>query len=57
MLRGGEVVVLGGLDEYRKSEARSSLPGLLSIFGSRSRDQARSELVLLIETTVVNERE
>jgi hypothetical protein len=45
--------VIGGLDEYRTGESRSGLPGILSFLGSRSRDQARSELILLLEATVI----
>ena len=55
-LKSGEVAVLGGLDEFRGSDARSGLPGFLSFLGSRSRDESRSELILLLEATLVDAR-
>jgi type II secretory pathway component GspD/PulD (secretin) len=55
-LRSGEIVVLGGLDEIRKSDARSGLPGFLSFLGTRSSDEARSELILILEANVVDAR-
>jgi len=53
-LKSGEVAVIGGLDEFRGSSARSGLPGFLSFLSSRSRDESRSELILLIEAMVVD---
>jgi len=53
-LKSGEVAVIGGLDEDHAADARSGLPGLLSFLGSRSRDEGRSELILLLEATVVD---
>jgi type II/III secretion system protein len=53
-VRSGEVVVIGGLDELRQSAAHSGLPGILSFLGSRSRDESRSELILVLEATVVD---
>jgi general secretion pathway protein D len=55
-LKSGEVAVLGGLDEFRGSDAHSGLPGFLSFLGSRSRDESRSKLILLLEATLVDER-
>jgi general secretion pathway protein D len=52
-LRSGEVVVLGGLEEARSSDARAGLPGVLSVLSSRGADESRSNLVLLLETSIV----
>ena len=53
-LKSGEVAVIGGLEEFRGSDARSGLPGFLSFLSSRSRDESRSELILLLEASVVD---
>ncbi|HZR02223.1 MAG TPA: hypothetical protein VFA81_03510, partial [Burkholderiales bacterium] len=53
-LKTGDVAVLGGLDELRDSEGRSGLPGFLSFLSSRTSDRSRSELILLLEATVVD---
>ncbi len=53
-LKSGEVVVIGGLDEFRGAEARSGLPGILSFLGERSREASRSELILLLEASAVD---
>jgi len=53
-LKSGEVAVIGGLEEFRDSDARSGLPGFLSFLSSKSRDESRSELILLLEATVVD---
>ncbi len=54
-LKSGEVAVIGGLDQYSHAEARSGLPGFLSFLGSRSRDESRSELILLLEADVLED--
>lgn len=53
-VKSGEVLVLGGLQENRDSEARAG-PGIFAFLGSRSRDQSRTELILLLEATVVED--
>jgi len=53
-LKNGQVVVLGGLDEIRESDARSGMPGFLSFLSSRSSELSRSELILLLEAIVVD---
>ncbi len=53
-LKAGDVVVLGGLDELRTSEARSGMPGWLSFLSARSSAQTRSELILLLEASVAD---
>ena len=50
-LKSGEVLVLGGLQEERDGEARSG-PGFFSFLGSKSRDESRTELILLLPATV-----
>ncbi len=52
-LKSGEVALIDGLEEFRGSDARSGLPGFLSFLSSRSRDESRSELILLLEASVV----
>jgi general secretion pathway protein D len=52
-LRSGEIAVIGGLDEFRSSDTRSGLPGFLSLLGSRAREEGRSELILVVEASVV----
>lgn len=51
-VRSGDVVVMGGLDEARAGEARSGPSGLFSFLGARSREEGRSELILLLEATL-----
>lgn len=50
-MKSGEVVVMGGLEDGRASEASSGPPGWLSFLGGRSRDTSRSELILMLEAT------
>ena len=52
-LRAGDVVVLGGLDELRSAQANSGMPGFLSFLSSHSSDRTRSELILLLQASVV----
>lgn len=51
-LKSGEVAVIGGLEEQRDGNGRSGLPGFLSFIGSRSREDTRSELILLLEAAI-----
>ncbi|HZR02980.1 MAG TPA: hypothetical protein VFA81_07405 [Burkholderiales bacterium] len=53
-LKSGDVAVLGGLDDVRSSDARSGMPGFLSFVGSRSSDKSRSQLILLLEVSVLD---
>jgi len=48
-VKSGEVIVLGGLEESRTTAARSGLPGFLSFLQSKSLEESRSEIILLLE--------
>ena len=55
-----EMIVLGGLEESRKSKTRSGLPlisripGLSWLFSSRSDEKSDSKLVVFIKPTIVH---
>jgi general secretion pathway protein D len=53
-LKSGQVAVLGGLDQVRDSDAHSGMPSFLAFLSSRSSDQSRSELILLLEASVAD---
>lgn len=47
----GDVIVLGGLNENKESSAESGLPFLPSILRSNSKDQSKSEILLILQVT------
>lgn len=59
-VQSGQTVLLGGLIQQNNSESDTRVPGLSSIpglgwlFGSRSKDRDRTELIVLITPKVVN---
>ena len=58
-LRDGEVTVIGGLYQVKDTKSMKGIPGLHrvpllgALFGSRSKGQAKSELLIFIRPTVV----
>jgi type II secretory pathway component GspD/PulD (secretin) len=52
-LKAGDVAVLGGLKELRESDAKSSVPGFLSFLSNSNSDRSRSELILLLEASLI----
>ena len=54
-MKTGEVVVMGGLEDGRSSESATGPSGLFSFLGMRLREDARSELILLLEARPVDD--
>ena len=54
-LAPGEVVFLGGLEDSNQNEARSGLPFLPNWAWSRSSDETRTDLVVMLQVDVVPE--
>ena len=59
-IKDGQIIVLGGLQENTGSDTNSyfpiigRLPGIRNIFGSDSRTYNRSEIIIFIRPTVLN---
>lgn len=54
-MKSGEVVVMGGLEDGRASESGSGPSGFFSFLGMRLREDSRSELILLLEATAMDD--
>jgi len=63
VLKDGAVVALGGLISQRRSKTNSGLPGLKDVrvlgnlFKSQGRDEARTELIVLLTARIVRDPE
>lgn len=47
----GDVIVLGGLNENKESSAQSGLPFFPALMRSNSKDQSKSEILLILQVT------
>lgn len=63
VVHDGQMIVIGGLMRNRDSTSRSGIPGLRDmpvlkyIFGAKSKDNAKSELIILITPKVVRSKQ
>lgn len=61
VLRDGAVVALGGLISHRRTDTDSGIPGLKNVrllgnlFKSQSKDQARTELIVLLTARIIQD--
>lgn len=55
--RPGELIVLAGLDEQRKSDTASGMSWLPSFMRANTQDESRSQLLLFLEITMDKEEE
>jgi MSHA biogenesis protein MshL len=62
-IKSGQIAAIGGLMSQANSNSKSGLPGLSSapvigsIFGQKSTDSSKRELVILIKPTIVDEND